>query len=74
MPVLDWDAVGGAEGYNIQISTSSSFSSTLVNTSTTTDSFTPSSNLPAHKTIYWRVRTTGANGPSSWTTGSFKTP
>ncbi|HSA99630.1 MAG TPA: Ig-like domain-containing protein, partial [Anaerolineales bacterium] len=73
-PVLDWDTVDGAEGYSIQISTSSSFGSLLVNTSTTTNTFTPSTNLPAHKTIYWRVRTTGANGPSGWTTASFKTP
>jgi Zn-dependent metalloprotease len=73
-PALDWAVVEGAEGYNIQISTSSSFGSLLVNTSTTTDTFTPTSNLPAHRMIYWRVRTTGANGPSSWTTASFNTP
>jgi hypothetical protein len=74
MPVLDWNAVAGAGGYTIQISTSSSFSSLLVNTSTPTDTFTPSSNLPAGRTIYWRVRATGTNGPSSWTTASFRTP
>jgi hypothetical protein len=73
-PTLDWDAVEGATGYNIQISTSSSFGSLLVNTSTTANTFTPSSNLPAHRLLYWRVRATGTNGPSSWTTGSFRTP
>jgi hypothetical protein len=73
-PVLDWGAVDGAEGYTVQISTSSSFSSLLVNTAATTDTFTPDTNLPANRTIYWRVRTTGANGQSRWTTASFKTP
>jgi hypothetical protein len=64
-PVLDWDAVDGAEGYDIQISTSSSFVTLLVNTHTTTDTFTLKTNLLPHRTIYWRVRTTGGNGPSS---------
>jgi len=74
-PALGWDVVEGVDGYIIQISTSASFATTLVNTTTTTNAFTPLTKLPAGTTIYWRVRATGTNGPSRWSIpASFHTP
>jgi hypothetical protein len=73
-PPLDWDPVDGASGYEIQISASNDFATLLVNTPVPLDSFTPSTNLPANTLLYWRVRATGTNGPSRWTTESFHTP
>ncbi|MFT3892405.1 MAG: hypothetical protein QM730_12285 [Anaerolineales bacterium] len=64
-----------ATGYSIQLSTVSNFSSLLINGTTATGvtSFTPRINLPAGKTLYWRVLANGANGPSPWSKGSFST-
>ena len=73
-PLLNWEAVDGAEGYQLQISTSDTFATLLVSTPVATNAFTPVTNLPAHTTIYWRVRSTGVNGPSRWTKASFNTP
>lgn len=73
-PLLDWEPVDGASGYTVQISTNSSFSTLLVDTSVNTDAFTPGTKLPANRTLYWRVRATGTNGPSRWTTAAFHTP
>jgi hypothetical protein len=32
----------------------------------TTSIYTPTINLPANITLYWRVKTNGLNGPSLW--------
>jgi hypothetical protein len=54
-PALDWNDVAGASKYRIQVSTSSTFSTFLVNDATlTSSSYTPSSDLP-EGTIYWRA-------------------
>jgi len=68
-PTFDWmDATGpGAiTGYTIQVSTSPTFSSNLVNATTPLSTYTPIANLPANTTLYWRVRINGVNGPSYW--------
>ncbi len=75
LPTFTWNEVTGESSYTIQISTSSTFSSTVVNTSASTTSYTPTKNLPSGKVLYWRVRAEGANGPSLWSQiYSFKTP
>ncbi|MBE3143996.1 MAG: hypothetical protein IMZ61_08755 [Planctomycetes bacterium] len=64
-PVFDWEDISGATGYTIQVSTVSNFSSTVVNKSTTSSTYTPSSDLTRSKTLYWRVSAKGSNR-STW--------
>ena len=74
-PTFDWNDVSGAAGYDIQVSTDSTFTSTLIDSNTVSSTYTPLTDLPAGTPIYWRVRSTGANGPSGWSsTFSFTTP
>jgi len=63
-PVFDWDDVTGASGYTIQVSMVESFASFVLNASTASSTYTPTTDLPANKTLYWRVISNGANGPS----------
>jgi hypothetical protein len=75
-PTFDWADVAGSTGYTIQISANSSFSSPLVNATTSgasASSYTPAVNLPLNKTLYWRVRANGAN-TSAWTTSTLTLP
>ena len=57
----------GVTGYTIQISKNNTFTSLVVTSNVTTNTFTPSANLPAG-TLYWRVEVNGSNGPSAWST------
>jgi hypothetical protein len=78
LPLLDWNNASGpaaVTGYSIQISASPTFAILLVKSNTVNSAYTPLVNLPAHKTLYWRVRVNGANGPSVWSAAfSFTTP
>jgi hypothetical protein len=63
-PVFTWNTVTGATGYQIMLSTSSTFlTSTTYPVSSPT--FRPAASLSA-ATWYWKVRATGPNGPSLW--------
>jgi hypothetical protein len=76
-PTFDWNDVTGATGYTIQVSRNTSFTPLVVNVtiSTATSIYTPTTNLPAGTTLYWRVRANGANGPSDWMVyATFVTP
>jgi len=74
-PTFTWNVVTGVSSYTIQISTSSNFSSTVVNTTASGTSYVPTKDLPANKVLYWRVRAEGDNGHSLWSqTYSFRTP
>jgi len=66
-PTFDWSDVAGATSYTIQVSVYSSMSLPSVNTSVTASNYDPTKDLPKNKTLYWRVRANGANGPSAWT-------
>jgi len=70
-PKFDWDdvALPGVTGYTIQVSTSPTFATLNVNATVVASTFTPAADLPRDKTLYWRVRTNGANGPSAWADG-----
>lgn len=73
-PLFDWDAVSGATRYTLQVSRESDFTPLLWNRTVTTDSYMPTTDLPADTLLYWRVRTAAPNGPSVWTaTWSFTT-
>ena len=78
LPVFDWEDASGPgtiTNYTIQVSTSPTFGTLLVSSTTVSSTYTPIKNLPAGKTIYWRVKVNGANGPSAWSTVfSFITP
>jgi len=74
-PTFDWGDVSGATSYTIQIATSTSFGTFLVNVKVNNSTYTPTVNLPKNKNIFWRVRANGPNGPSNWsTTFRFTTP
>jgi hypothetical protein len=62
---LFWDWVTGANTYTVQLSTSPTFASSVSSTVTYTNnwSITP---LSANTTYYWRVKATGGQGSSAW--------
>jgi len=64
-PTFNWSSVSGAVSYDIQVSTSSSFSSLEINQTTSNTSYTPPTPLSAG-THYWRVRTNAACGSGDW--------
>lgn len=73
-PTFDWDDVPGATGYTLQISTLPTFSSLLASVTVAPSTYTPPTDLPPNKTLYWRVRANAVNGPSAWSeTWSFVT-
>jgi len=51
-----WGAIPGATGYTLQLSLNSSFSTTVVNTATTSPNYSYGTALTNAKTYYWRVR------------------
>jgi hypothetical protein len=69
-PILSWSRVKAATGYDVEVSESSSFASTLYTVTTTNNRATPTAQLPMSK-VWWRVRTRTSAGTSSWATASF---
>jgi ABC-type oligopeptide transport system substrate-binding subunit len=65
-PTFDWESVPGATGYTIQLSSTATFASLIKTANTTTTEYLPTADLPAGITLYWRVKTLAANGPSLW--------
>ncbi|WP_010232507.1 fibronectin type III domain-containing protein, partial [Gillisia marina] len=65
-PSLSWNAASGADSYKVQVSTTSDFSSTLVNQSNITGTSTSVSGLDDGTTYYWRALATNAVGDSNW--------
>lgn len=75
-PVLDWTDVSGALSYRVQISTSQTFNTTVVNTIVTgTSTYTvPSGVLQGYTVYYWRVASINGGGQGSYsTTWNFRT-
>ena len=64
-PEFDWEDVVGASGYTIQISARTNMGSPASG-KVTDSSYIPTKDLSKNKTLYWRVRTEGENGPSAW--------
>jgi large repetitive protein len=65
-PIFDWENVAGASGYTFQIAKDAQFKTLVINTSVIPSTYTPSADLPANLTLYWRVQVKGTNGPSAW--------
>jgi hypothetical protein len=74
-PAFDWSDVAGATGYTLQVSKNTAFTSLTGTYNTIASNYTPIADLPPSVTLYWRVLSKGANGPSLWSgSRSFTTP
>jgi bacillolysin len=76
-PSFMWEAMFMEAGSTLQVSRYANFSSLLINVTvpggTMATGYSPTSDLPANVTIYWRVRTEDPKYPSAWAYGhSFK--
>lgn len=76
-PTLKWKFVTGAESYELQVATSSSFSTIVfpsaapfLNVGNVLE-FTPDGDLPGNKKLYWRVRAVNADGAGKWSTARY---
>ncbi len=71
-PTLTWNASTGAASYHVQVSTSISFASTVVDSSLAGLS-KAISGLSNSTKYYWRVNATNVGGTGAWATDSFTT-
>ncbi len=65
-PTLSWNASSGAASYRVQVSTSSSFTSTVYDQSGITTTSTSVTGLTGGTAYYWRVNASNSAGTSSW--------
>lgn len=65
--VLDWTEGIGATSYDVQVSTSSSFFTNIVDTSLVLTDSLLVNNLTGSTTYFWRVRSVNDSGVSVWT-------
>jgi len=70
---LSWLASTGAATYRLQVSTNSSFATTVYNDSTITGTSQPITGLLVGTTYYWRVNAKNIAGTSAYSTRSFTT-
>jgi len=67
LPTLSWDAVDYADTYDLQVSTSSRFTTLVIEETGLTDlSYTPAEGELQELKYYWRVRAVNAGGTGSW--------
>jgi hypothetical protein len=71
-PSFEWMPDAGATSYTIQLSAYSNFSTLIRSAIPAGPTWTSTVSLPQNKTIYWRVRANGDNGPSLWAVRTFK--
>jgi subtilisin family serine protease len=65
-PTLSWAAATAATTYNLQVSTSSTFQTTLINLTGLTTISRAISGLANSTVYYWRVSATNSTGTSAW--------
>ncbi len=65
-PTLSWNILLRAESYGLQVSTLSSFSTTIFDEGGLTDSSQQINGLNEETTYYWRVNATNITGTSVW--------
>ncbi len=63
---LQWNTADGADSYHVQVSTSNTFSTTVIDQSSLQTTSLLVSNLSNGVTYYWRVRASNSNGTSVW--------
>ncbi len=63
---LSWSAVSGATSYNLEVSNSTDFSSTIVSTANSGNTTFSLSGLAFVTSYFWRVSATNAGGTSPW--------
>ena len=68
--VLSWKPVSGATSYHVQLATSTTFDSPVLDVLTTNTRATPTKVVPFGK-LYWRVSATKGGGWSKWAQTSF---
>jgi len=73
-PTLRWNAASGATSYRVQVSTSSSFTTTVYNQAGLTGTSVTLPQLGSRTVYYWHVNATNANGTSAYSsTWNFRT-
>lgn len=73
-PLLDWNSVSGATGYQLQFSANAGFTVPLLIDSITAGTSLLVSNILANSTsYYWRVRAVNSGDSSLWSSASFTT-
>jgi hypothetical protein len=75
-PAFTWIAIPGATSYTLQVSTSNTFRTLIINKTINVPAtgYTHTLNLKSNTIYYWHVRANGAYGPGMWsTTFSFTT-
>ncbi|MCH6202140.1 hypothetical protein MMU07_21360, partial [Aquiflexum sp. LQ15W] len=72
---LEWQPVSGAETYQVQVSTNSSFSNLLINQANIQSTHFDISNLNSNMLYFWRVRAVNRSGNGVYSNGnlSFRT-
>lgn len=65
-PLFDWNNVGGATSYTLQIASNQNFNPVILSRLVTPSAYLMPTDLPRNTLIFWRVRANGANGPSAW--------
>ncbi len=66
-PKLDWPLIAEVETYEIQIATDNSFNNIILNTTSTTNTYTVSTSLNGLTEYFWRVRATNSCGVGNYT-------
>jgi hypothetical protein len=67
-PMLSWNMILGADRFRVQLSTSASLGTKLVDDSMVTDSYRQVGPLLNNTTYYWRVSATNVAGTSNYST------
>ena len=71
-PVLDWkDSTNSVSNYEIQLSTSATFATTLFTYTSGLSTVNVTDTLPANQSIYWRVRALNADTDASGWSSAF---
>jgi predicted phage tail protein len=64
-PSFTWDAVTGATGYTLEVSTATTFATKAISKSVTgVNTYTHTADLAANTVYFWRLKANGPNGPS----------
>ncbi|WP_197088536.1 LamG-like jellyroll fold domain-containing protein [Rufibacter radiotolerans] len=65
-PTLQWNTVTNATSYSVQVSTISTFASTVINADNVQNTSLAVNGLLYNQTYYWRVKATNTAGSSAW--------